>query len=131
MTFARLASGLVLASSLALGLAGCAREQIADKEDMLAAAGFRSRIATTPEQMASLQALPPHKFVRQVRNGQQVWVYADPTVCRCVYAGNEQAWQTYRRNVFQQRLADEQSMTASMNENAMMWGAWGPGPWWY
>ncbi|MBV9655942.1 MAG: hypothetical protein JOZ42_15415 [Acetobacteraceae bacterium] len=104
---------------------------VENKEDMLSAAGFRAKLATTPEQLASLQRLPPHKFVHQVRDGRNVWLYADPTVCRCLYAGTEAAWQTYRAEVFQKRIADEQAMTAQMDMNYMTWGPWGAGPWWY
>jgi hypothetical protein len=128
MNTARLAPGLAFALAL---LGGCTTQRVENKEDLLSAAGFRAKLATTPQQLASMQRLPPHKFVHQVRDGRDVWLYADPTVCRCIYAGTDQAWQTYRAEVFQKRVADEQAMTAQMNMDAMEWGPWGPGPWWY
>ena len=48
-------------------LSGCA-QQVQQKEDMLAAAGFKPVPANTPQRQASLAALPLHKFTHQVRN---------------------------------------------------------------
>lgn len=104
------AAGVLLAASLA----ACSG-RVAEKEDLLAAAGFQFRPADTPERVAALHRLPAHHFVRQVRNGQTVWIYADPTVCGCLYAGNDAAYATYRQEVFQKRLADERQLTAEMN----------------
>ena len=114
--------------ALAVGLAGCAGRPIAQTENMLSAAGFASKPAVTPQQIASLHALPPHKFSRQMHNGKLVWLYADPTICGCVYAGDETNFQAYSREVFAQNLADEQQLSAEMNEDAAMqmgWGGWG------
>jgi hypothetical protein len=123
-------SQAVLAAAL-LSLAACA-SRVADKEDMLAAAGFAFQPADTPQKLASLHALPPHKFVIQTRNGKPVWIYADPTICGCLYAGDETAYDRYRKEVFDKRIADEQETAASLNENAaatanMDWGLWGGG----
>jgi hypothetical protein len=113
-------------------VAGCA-QVIENKENMLAAAGFGYRPADTPQLVASLHSIPPHKFVQVTRNGKLLWVYADPTICGCLYVGNEAAYDTYRHEVFEKNIADEQQMAASMNENAavaasMNWGLWA-GPW--
>jgi hypothetical protein len=110
-------------------LAACA-SRIEQKENLLVAAGFQFRPADTPERTAALKRLPAHRFVRQVRDGKPVWIYADPTICGCLYAGNEQAYQTYRQEVFQKRLANERERAAQMNEDAAMeqvqWEMWGP-----
>jgi hypothetical protein len=95
---------------------------------MLAGAGFTLVPANTPQRQASLAALPPHKFVHQVRNNTVVYTYADPTICDCLYLGNQAAYDRYRQMVFAQNIANEQQMTAQINE--MNWGPWGPG-WWY
>jgi hypothetical protein len=81
----------------------------------------------TPQRQAALKALPPHKFVHQVRNNVVMFTYADPTICDCLYVGNQAAYDRYRQNVFVKNIADEQQMTAQMNQ--MDWGPWGPG--WY
>ncbi|MGE3988529.1 hypothetical protein [Pseudorhodoplanes sp.] len=59
-------------------------------------AGFKMREANTPEKMARLRSIPPHRFVPHRKNGQRYYVYADPTSCRCAYVGGETAMQAYR-----------------------------------
>ena len=110
-----------------LVMSACAN-QVQNKEDMLAAAGFTLVPANTPQRQASLSALPPHKFVHQVRNNAVIYTYADPTICDCLYVGNQVAYDRYRQDVFVKHIADEQQMTAQINQ--MDWGAWGPG-WYY
>ena len=107
-----------------LVMSACAN-QVQNKEDMLAAAGFTLVPANTPQRQASLSALPPHKFVHQVRNNAVIYTYADPTICDCLYVGNQVAYDHYRQDVFVKHVADEQQMTAQINQ--MDWGPWGPG----
>ena len=91
--------------------------QVQNKEDMLVAlAGFTLVPANTPQRQASLSALPPHKFVHQVRNNTVIYTYADPTICDCLYVGNQAAYDRYRQDVFVKHIADEQQMTAQINE---------------
>lgn len=113
--------------ALCAGASACAM-QVQNKEDMLAAAGFTLVPANTPQRQASLSQLPPHKFAHQVRNNRVVFVYADPTICDCLYVGDQAAYDRYRANVFQKNIANEQEMTAQMYQ--MDWGPWGPG-WYY
>jgi hypothetical protein len=109
-------------------VASACAAQVQNKENMLAAAGFTLVPANTPQRQASLSALPPHKFVHQVRNNAVIYTYADPTICDCLYVGNQAAYDRYRQDVFVKHIADEQQMTAQINE--MNWGPWGPG-WYY
>jgi hypothetical protein len=114
-------------ASLILGISGCAtpQQQVAQKEDLLAAAGFQVRVADSPQRIAAMKRLPPNKFVTSVRNGQPVYKYADPLVCRCVYFGTQQNWDAYRQEMFQQRLANEAQMNAILSEESWDWGPWG------
>ena len=110
-----------------LGIVGCTtpQQQVSQKEDLLSAAGFQVRVADSPQRIAALKSLPPNKFITRVKNGQLVYQYADPLVCRCIYFGTQQNWDAYRQEVFQQRLADEAQMTAIMNQESWDWGPWG------
>jgi hypothetical protein len=119
-------SGLLLLAAC-VGMAGCAAE-VKQKEDLLAAAGFTIVPANTPQRQASLASLPPHKFSRQERNNKVIFTYADPTVCNCLYVGDQAAYDLYRREVFAKNLANEQQMTAE--SYSMDWGGWGLG-WYY
>jgi hypothetical protein len=118
----------IAAAAVLVATAACTTQAVQNKEDMLAAAGFTLVPANTPQRQASLATLPPHKFVRQVRGNNVLYTYADPTVCGCLYVGNQAAYGRYRENVFLRHLANEQQMTAEMHQ--MDWGAWGPG-WYY
>jgi hypothetical protein len=114
-------------AGLAVSVAGCAspQQQVAQREDLLAAAGFQVRVADSPQRLAAMKSLPPNKFVTTVMNGQPVYKYADPLVCRCVYFGTQQNWDAYRQEMFAKQLADEAQMTAVMNQSAWDWGPWG------
>ena len=115
-------SALIL---FAMCVATSACTPVQNKEDMLAAAGFTLVPANTPQRQTSLSSLPPHKFAHQVRNGAVVFIYADPTICDCLYVGNQAAYDRYRQNVFAKNLADEQQMTAQIDDEGE-WDGWGP-----
>jgi hypothetical protein len=78
------------------------------REDMLTAAGFVQKNADTPTRIAALKSLPPHKFLSRTKNGSVKYLYADPTVCGCIYVGGQYAYDQYRRMATQQSVADEQ-----------------------
>jgi len=110
-------------------VSGCQTQQqlVTQHEDNLAAAGFLVRPANTPERQAMLQRLPPHKFIQRVHGDTVHYVYADPLVCDCLYVGSQQAYNQFKLHEQQQRLADEQQMTAQMySDPAWNWNAWGP-----
>jgi hypothetical protein len=124
-------TGSLVAFAMCVAVSACVSQaqRVQNKEDMIAASGFTLVPANTPQRQDSLASLPPHKFVRQVRGDKVIYTYADPTICGCLYVGDQAAYGRYRENVFQKRLADEQQMTAEMNQN-LDWGPWGPG-WYY
>ncbi len=59
-------------------------------------AGFIMRAATTPDHIARLRQLPPHKFVARMGPSGRYYVYADPEGCKCAFVGTERALQAYR-----------------------------------
>ena len=115
------------AGALALAVAGCVspQQQVAQKEDLLAAAGFQVRPADSPHRVAAMKRLPPNKFVTKVVNGNPVYLYADPLDCNCVYFGTQQNWDAYKQEMFAKQLADEAQMTAIMTQQDWDWGPWG------
>ena len=90
------------------------QEQVADREDRLAAAGFHARPADTPQRGALLQRLPPQRFVVLPVRGRYLYAYADPLVCGCLYVGSEASYDLYRQQVFQHRLADQPRLAAPL-----------------
>lgn len=122
---------LLLVPGLFAACAAMEANKAAETEQLLAAAGFQIKLASTPAQIAHVQSLTQHKLVPHEKDGAVYYVYGDATTCKCLYWGNEQAYQRYQQLAVQQEIADEQRMAAQMNENAAMnWGMWGPGPWW-
>jgi hypothetical protein len=110
-------------SALCAAVAAC-ESNAKFKEDMLSSAGFKPIPPTTPAQQVSLKSLPPHKLVQTTRNGKTVWVYSDPTICGCLYIGNQAAYDAYVRKQTQQALLDMTTITASSdvaNWNSGMW----------
>ena len=129
--YASLCSLIACAVLLMTGCQTLRNHNAIAKEQMLAAAGFQRKQAQTPEQLADVQGLPQRKLVPHTRDGHLFYVYVDAAACQCIYVGTENNYQQYQRMAFEQNLADEQEMTAELNnEAALDWGAWGPwGPW--
>ncbi len=121
------------ALGFAAALEGCAAQQAREMDGMLAAAGFQVRPANTPEKLQQLKSLTPRALVQMQKDGAPYWVVADPTVCQCLYVGDQSAYQRYEQLKLRKEYADEQLMTAEMNADAAMnWSMWGPwGPWGY
>ena len=100
---------LMLVTGGALVAVACANTEgaISQKDDMLLSAGFVSKKADATPRMAGLKSLPPHQFMVRNRNGRTVYLYADPTVCGCVYVGDQNAYDQYRIAA-RQTATDEQ-----------------------
>jgi hypothetical protein len=115
---------------------GCAlfRETPQEKaqaiEPLLSAAGFKMKLADTPDKLAHLQTLPALQLVPHQEGGKLYYGFADPYVCRCLYVGDQTAYQQYQKLALQRQIADEQRDAAMMNEDAAadwsMGGFWGP-----
>ncbi len=110
--------------AIVLALAGCAAQEIANQESLLAAAGFRAVPADTPFRASMMASLPPGQLVLVRREGKPAWVYADPQGCRCLYVGGQHAYQAYEQLSVRQRIAETELQAAQMSQ----WGPWPSGP---
>lgn len=120
---------ILLVTVLAFTRCATPREDVSQKEDNLAAAGFVVQLASTPQRQAMLNHLPPHRFLRRIHGDTVSYVYADPLVCDCLYVGSQQAYDKYQRYLQQKQLANEQQWTAEQySDGGWDWGAWQP---WY
>jgi len=113
------------ASCLLIAACATSQQRAENRENLLTAAGFTAQPANTPERVASLHGLPANKVVQRTRGGVH-YVYADPLVCGCLYVGDQAAYGRYQQEMFQRRLANEQEMTAQMNQMGWDGGPWGP-----
>ncbi len=64
-------------------------------ETRLVQAGFRRVPIETPEQNGAVAQLPMHRLNRYESASGNVYWYADPTVCSCLYEGDQRAYETY------------------------------------
>jgi len=120
----------VVVIGLSSGCAAIRRHSTIETEQMLSAAGFHMKLADTPEKLAHLRTLTPRQLVPHRQADQLYYVYADPEVCRCLYAGTQTQYQTYQQLALQKQRADEALMAAQANLDASMdWEMWGPWPW--
>jgi hypothetical protein len=123
--------------------AGCqtSRGHIVNHESDLAAAGFVQRPADTNERRALLARLPAHRFVQRNKDGKVHYVYADPSVCKCLYVGTDGAYSQYQQNKQSQKQVKELERDLQQHDNAaedddfnaqiysdpaFNWEAWGP-----
>jgi hypothetical protein len=108
-------------ASFAVGAAllatACANNSgaISDKEDILASAGFVPKKANTAARMASLKALPPHRFVTRTGTVGTRYLYADPTVCGCIYVGDLNAYDRYRQQMAARQTASDEQVRAILS----------------
>jgi hypothetical protein len=73
-------------------------QQAEQIEPMLAAAGFMMHPADTPEKQTHLDSLLPLQVQYYVgKTGNLHYYMADPYYCKCMYIGNEQAYQKYEQ----------------------------------
>jgi hypothetical protein len=95
---------LLLAVPVLLGAACAAIErfEVRDTEQMLVAAGFHVRHADGQE---DLRSIPPHQIVSRAKDGDTVYMYADPDNCRCVYVGGSKEYSEYVRRRVERDIA--------------------------
>ncbi|MBW1774262.1 MAG: hypothetical protein JRJ82_15435 [Deltaproteobacteria bacterium] len=125
-----LRSGILIVA-LGIAVSGCATQQAVDRERMLAASGFHVKMADTPEKLAHVKALTQHKVVPHEKDGKTIFVYADAKSCKCIYVGDEEAYQEFSQMLEQKKMQDMDRMIAEENRDASMnWALWGPWPGW-
>src|SRR3984957_2020031 len=98
---------------------------------LLSAHGFRVWPVAPPARQQQLQSLTPLQMRFFPHNGKMHYWYADPYYCNCIYSGGEKAYDSYQRIKLTAQLANQNQMTAEMNDqaaseeymNAMSWPA--------
>ncbi len=124
------AIALIAAASLG-GCAAWQRDGITDRENVLSAAGFSVLPASTPQRQDMLAKLPPNRLSQLIQGDRVSYLFPDPVVCHCLYAGGQQQFAQYQLLRQQRAIADEQFTAAQINfNNGWDWGPWGGfGPW--
>jgi hypothetical protein len=112
---------LILLVALGLLITGCASSQQRAFQTQLdlGSCGFQWKVADTPEKLKKLESLPQRKILRHEKDGKYYYIYADARDCKCIYVGDEKAYQQYKQFVYEQRqdrkLDIEAAETADMD----------------
>ena len=77
--------------------AEAARQPVLDTESTLSAAGFRQVPAKSAAELSQISSLPPRQLSYYIDNGRFRYRFADPEFCRCVFEGDQAAYQNYER----------------------------------
>jgi hypothetical protein len=122
--------------ALTIMIAGCASQgtmpATMQTQLDLGSCGFTWKTADTPEKLKQVEALPQRQIVRHEKDGKAYYIYADARDCKCVYIGDEKAYQQYKQFVYDKRmdrkndLAAEQTAIMSVDPN--FWSIFGHGP---
>lgn len=116
----------LLAACASLALTACSTGQ--NKERLLSAAGFRTVIPSTPQQVAQLKTLPQRQVIPVTKNGKTSFLFAD-SVRNLMLVGNQSQYSQFQQYALQYHLEEDRVEAASLNAEAADWGCWGGGFW--
>ena len=107
----------ILAAGVTLLAAACANPgpAVSEKDDILASSGFAPKKTNTAARMALLKSLPPHQFVMRTINGRSRYFYSDPTICGCIYVGDQDAYDRYRQQITAAQTATDDQIRAVLS----------------
>jgi hypothetical protein len=66
-----------------------------------------------------LKSLPAHQFATKNINGRTSYLYADPTVCGCIYVGDQNAYDRYRQNMATRQTATDDQIRAILSSSPL------------
>ena len=114
---------------LMLALAGCAmnrNQKAVEMKRLLAASGFKMKLADTESKLAQLKELPQRKLVAQNWDDKVTYVYVDASNCKCAYVGDEEAYKNFQDLALQRQISEEDRRAAERDKPAGLdWGGWG------
>jgi hypothetical protein len=116
-------------------LIGCATRDTLQTQLDLGSSGFHWKIADTPERLKHLQSLPQKRVVRHKKDGGSFYYYADTKDCKCIYMGNEKAYQQYLRLLHEKHVEtrkdtaiDDVNLMGRDSAITVDWAVWGDLP---
>ena len=102
----------LIALSTVFFLLGCAmmgsKDKVSNEVKLLVSADFTYKVADTAAKLEKLNRLPQRKLLRHVRQGKETYLYVDVAACKCVYIGNESAFQRLRHLEYEKKLTEKQ-----------------------
>jgi len=101
---------LLVFIALAMMIAGCASPGTMTAADQtqidLGSCGFTWKIADTPEKLKKIESYPQRQILRREKDGKVYYIYVDARDCKCIYFGDEKAYQQYKQFVYEKRQED-------------------------
>ena len=115
-----------IAAALGLSVAAAACAGLPETpEHMMASSGFKTKSVTTPAQKVSFEKLPQGGFTKMSDKGKTLWVYrADPTICTCIYVGDQQAYSTYLKKAAAKPPIEDAIQGGSILGGVQNYSAW-------
>jgi hypothetical protein len=112
-----------------LALTAACATNTKSRENLLTAAGFKTIVASSPQQQQHLKSLPAGKISLVQRKGKPYYVFPDTTHNQ-LFVGSPSQYKTYQQLRQQNKIATEQLESAELYQEATtQWEMWGP--WWY
>ncbi len=112
---------------LLVALGGCSfrKNRILKTENVLYEAGFQKVPADTPEKLAHLKTLPQHKMLIHHHKDGDRYVYADASLCQCMYVGNKDDYQSYKHILLEKVVKDHENVQGLPENAGVNWDLWG------
>ncbi len=120
---------LFLIFAVVAGFSGCAGSQVQNKESLFSAAGFQTRIPSTPRQLDLYNRMTPYKLERNTVKGSALYTYADKQR-GLFYVGGELAYERYRILALQHKIHQaeiEAAYSNQLSQEQKVLGINGPG----
>jgi hypothetical protein len=110
----------IAAVAAALGGAPVFVQQQQATDMKLADAGFKTRVAINPGEVARLRNYPARTMFVRTKGGVRRYYYVDPDKCQCFFVGDENAYKTYRDMITQAQALPGAMGNGSSPENSII-----------
>jgi hypothetical protein len=88
-------------------------------DEMLVRAGFQLHTADTAKKLEFLKSLPKNELVHKTYNEKESYFYVDVSSCKCMYVGDEQAYQRFRQSVKEEQMDEKIETTSHQAQDKM------------
>jgi hypothetical protein len=101
------------------GCAGTGKLSPFQMDEMLVRAGFQLHTADTAKKLDFLKSLPQNELVHKTYNEKVSYFYVDGSSCKCMYVGDEQAYQRFRQSVKEEQMDEKVETTSHQAQDKM------------
>ena len=101
------------------GCAGTGKMSPFQMDEMLVRAGFQLHTADTAKKLDFLKSLPQNELVHKTYNEKVSYFYVDGSSCKCMYVGDEKAYQRFRQSVKEEQMDEKIETTSNQAQDKM------------